>query len=333
MSYDKVIKYLEYLENGEKIRSVGFVKIEAADQFCNVQIHITGLHPTESCIREVRFLGDLTEDRTPVEGIFGSISLQGGKGSLIKKKIPAEELCQGIGYDKLMAIRINLGKTREIICRWREGGGLEQQPEKREQTEPVQPENVSIYDRFQPQLQPEPESSSNPLHLQTQVESEPSPGLLHMQEQVQPQEQTKSQQIKDEEEKFSVPGMPTAPIIPPSLQENKWRQLSNIYPHISPFHDERDYLSIGPEDFVILPKKYYSLITNSFLLHGYYNYGHLILIRMRKRGDEVFYLGVPGNFYEKERQVAIMFGFESFECKKEPAEEGTYGYYMIRVEL
>ena len=45
---------------------------------------------------------------------------------------------------------------------------------------------------------------------------------------------------------------------------------------------------------------------------------------MRKAGEH-FYIGVPGNFYEKEKQVAVLFGFESFEGKTEPARNGTLG--------
>lgn len=123
------------------------------------------------------------------------------------------------------------------------------------------------------------------------------------------------------------------PVIPEKLYDDKWKQLSYLYPHIAPFHDERDYLSISPGDFVILHRKYHKLVNNSFLLHGYYNYEHLILARVVKRGEDYFYVGVPGNFYEREKQVAIMFGFESFECKKEPAQIGDFGYYMIRVEM
>lgn len=117
------------------------------------------------------------------------------------------------------------------------------------------------------------------------------------------------------------------------LQENKWHQLSAIYPHIRPFQDEREYLSISPDDFVVLSEKFYKLIHNSFLLHGYYNYRHLILQRMEQRGEVKYYIGVPGNFFDKEKQVAVMFGFESFECMDEPARSGDYGYYMMRVEI
>ena len=115
--------------------------------------------------------------------------------------------------------------------------------------------------------------------------------------------------------------------------ENKWQQLWNIYPHINPFEDCREYLLVKPIDFVVLREKYYGLTTNSFLLHGYYNYNHLIMARDGKRPEEKVYIGVPGNFYEKEKQAAVLFGFESFEGKQEPVETGDFGYYMVSVEI
>jgi len=118
-----------------------------------------------------------------------------------------------------------------------------------------------------------------------------------------------------------------------SMSEDKWQQLWKIYPHIRPFQDEREYLSLRPEDFVILHSSAYRLVQNSFLLHGYFNYDHLILTQVSQRNGNQYYIGVPGNFYEKEKQVAIMYGFGSFECRREPAQEGAFGYYMIKVDL
>ncbi|MCM1065161.1 MAG: hypothetical protein NC420_11995 [Eubacterium sp.] len=120
---------------------------------------------------------------------------------------------------------------------------------------------------------------------------------------------------------------------PVRLMEDKWQQIWAIYPHIHPFQDEREYLSISPADFVLLPHEAYRAANNSFLLHGYYNYDHLILTRIEKRGEVSYYIGVPGNYYEREKQVAIMFGFESFECGTEPAQAGDFGYYMMRTQL
>lgn len=117
------------------------------------------------------------------------------------------------------------------------------------------------------------------------------------------------------------------------LMEDKWLQICSIYPHVCPFQDEREYLSIGPADFVLFPAASYRQANNSFLLHGFYNYKHLILTRVERRGEIIYYIGVPGNFYEREKQVALMFGFESFECAEEPAQNGDFGYYMMRTEL
>ncbi len=68
-----------------------------------------------------------------------------------------------------------------------------------------------------------------------------------------------------------------------------------------------------------------NFLHNSFLLHGYYNYGHIII-------DETVAeprLGVPGNYYEREQMVATMFGFPYFEPARErdEIEAGTFGYY------
>jgi len=116
---------------------------------------------------------------------------------------------------------------------------------------------------------------------------------------------------------------------------NKWEQLQRVYGRVHPFGDERLYLTIEPKDFIVLQAPYQRLVNNSFLLHGYYNYRHLILGPDEEigTGNEIcFYLGVPGTYFEREKMVAVMFGFEGFECAG-PVEIGKFGYYMRRVEL
>ena len=112
------------------------------------------------------------------------------------------------------------------------------------------------------------------------------------------------------------------------LYENKWEQLLSTYERIHPYGDNRVYVKLEPKDFIVLRENYQHLVNNSFLLHGFYNYRYLIL---GKEGD--FYLGVPGVFYEREKMVALMFGFEAFECEGGEAEEGKFGYYLRKVEL
>lgn len=124
-------------------------------------------------------------------------------------------------------------------------------------------------------------------------------------------------------------------ILPEAACEDKWEQLLRCYKKVHPFGDDRVFLSVEPKDFIILQAPYQRLVNNSFLLHGFYNYRHMILGPDKEIGNgegTCFYLGVPGTYFEREKMVAIMFGFEGFECDG-AVEVGKFGYYMRRVEL
>lgn len=114
------------------------------------------------------------------------------------------------------------------------------------------------------------------------------------------------------------------------IREDKWEQILATYETIHPYGDGRVYVKLEPKDFVIMQGKYQHLVNNSFLLHGFYNYRYLIL--GKEQGKE-YYLGVPGVFYEREKMVALMFGFEAFDCEGGNTRPGGFGYYLRRVEL
>lgn len=121
----------------------------------------------------------------------------------------------------------------------------------------------------------------------------------------------------------------------PLSQGGKWEKLKEEYPQAHPFGDDRCFISLEPGDLVILPASFQKLLNNSFLLHGFYNYRHLILgpdRELSEEGEENFYIGVPGTYFEREKMVAVMFGFEGFEGKG-PVEIGSFGYYMRKVNL
>lgn len=121
----------------------------------------------------------------------------------------------------------------------------------------------------------------------------------------------------------------------PLSQGGKWKKLKEEYPQVHPFGDDRCFISLEPGDLVILPASFQKLLNNSFLLHGFYNYRHLILgpdRELSEEGEENFYIGVPGTYFEREKMVAVMFGFEGFEGKGS-VEIGSFGYYMRKVNL
>ncbi len=73
-----------------------------------------------------------------------------------------------------------------------------------------------------------------------------------------------------------------------------------------------------------LPSPNWHLATNSFLLHGFWNYGYLVLKKNVAEDKEILSLGVPGVFEKPEAIMAVFFGFPTFE---EIPEE------MVRAEL
>ena len=119
---------------------------------------------------------------------------------------------------------------------------------------------------------------------------------------------------------------------PEEIFKTKWEQLSYGKKKVNLMGKESDYIEITPSDMIALNSPYHSLVNNAFLLHGYYNYKHLIL-GPAKGQRSTFFIGVPGNFYKQEVNAARMFGFEYFENGNNKVEVGDFGYYMKRVKL
>lgn len=57
-----------------------------------------------------------------------------------------------------------------------------------------------------------------------------------------------------------------------------------------------------------LPRRFWPLANNSFLLHGCHNYHHLLLIKEKDH----LWLGVPGLYDPREAHMANLFGFPQF---------------------
>ena len=106
-----------------------------------------------------------------------------------------------------------------------------------------------------------------------------------------------------------------------------------VYTPVSSRHFEK----IQRQDLSRLPRKEWRLANNSFLLHGYYNYHHLLYIEE----DGEVWIGVPGISHEKEKMAANAFGFTVFrrltdmELELSEEEKNTYedfGYWCRKID-
>ena len=275
MSYRKQISYLELQENGQRIRSAGYARLESLDkeEILTVQLNGQEIVSGKGILLYLQW-----ESR---EQQLCEMTIDQGRASC-EKRIPLEK-----EWEQILGIRIPLERNLEIIGRFVRGGDAKKKPAQEADKQPRE-QTPEAAETVVTSLVP---SQGDRISKRSAAEN-----TLHM-------------------------------------KDTKWEQLSSIYPHIHPFRDAREFLSVGPEDFVVLRERCYQMTHNSFLLHGYYNYRHLLLLRQETAGQAKYYIGVPGNFYEREKQVARMFGFESFEGAREPAWEGDFGYYLISVEL
>jgi len=108
------------------------------------------------------------------------------------------------------------------------------------------------------------------------------------------------------------------------------------YQRIYPFEDNEIIISvkIEPKDIGYLPKEVWTLSGNSFLLHGYYCYNHLIFAKMKGRTGYQYILGVPGIYHNKELYMAKMFGFYNFKSiRKRELRQGDFGYWYIIIDM
>lgn len=117
------------------------------------------------------------------------------------------------------------------------------------------------------------------------------------------------------------------------MKINDWKDLFKKHDMVEPFSDDEIFncVEIGYDDLKFLPSSCRGLINNSFLLHGMYCYGHVILARRRcKRKQKIYVLGVPGRYERSECLFAAMFGFEQFKRGvRKGAGDKDFGYWCV----
>lgn len=346
MSYRKQISYLELQENGQRIGSAGYARLESLEkeEILTVQLRGQGIVSGKGM--------SLYLQRESGEQPLCEMTADRGT-AVCEKRIPGKA-----DREPILGIRIPLGQDLEIIGRFAGSGGAKKAPAPVNGSEPVaasapaQETEKETEEQEQGKKQPEQAHALQNGEMQReqaqngQTRNQPAKtaetivanGNVTGGSGVQDPGEFRNGRGTETSGTFTDAPEPRNPKKAATentlhMKDTKWEQLSSIYPHIHPFRDAREFLSVGPEDFVVLRERCYQMTHNSFLLHGYYNYRHLLLMRQDTPEQVKYYIGVPGNFYEREKQVARMFGFESFEGTREPAWEGDFGYYLISVEL
>lgn len=291
--FDKKIYYIDYYEKGERISNAGFVSLTFKDEECLVHIGIRNL-PKMDC-HNCRWFGLVQNEQVFLE----EFRIEKGQGDFVKCYRRTRLGKTEVDFSTLEGFYFSLGKRRWASCFF-------ENPVVRA-AEYIRTENFQKQDKKSvPMKNDEPDN--DPSYDQTA--------------------ETKIWQEGNAESGRTVEERSEGTTEAESaMHRTTWEELIETHQIVHPFDCQGDYISINPITLKMLAPEYRKLANNSFLLHGFYNYRHIILGYYQDDKREGYYIGVPGTYDEREQMVAEMFGFEGYE----PA--GGVGYYMRRVEF
>lgn len=307
--FQKEIIYMGLYKDGNRLGNAGFLRVEKRDQEGSLSLQVKNVPRSVSGRFPVRYYSGTAWKE--VDGI----TLQDGNGQWEKQE--AESLMQVRLQIVLPGGYLVEGASRTVE---KPSNASKTMTEPSREVDTVETENVLE------QKRETVESSGKIEHAAGESGNEIKQAAIE--DSIRTKPAKKIEYIAVQKQNAQEPQVMVDKLVVTGLKENKWEQILDTYDQIHPYGDERVYVKLEPKDFLILSSKYQHLVNNSFLLHGFYNYRHVIL---GKEGE--YYLGVPGVFYEREKMVALMFGFEAFECESGDPKAGTFGYYLRKVEL
>lgn len=120
-----------------------------------------------------------------------------------------------------------------------------------------------------------------------------------------------------------------------ATQTDPFEKLFVQADYIDAFDDDYFYdcIEVSPEMLKCLNQNEIDIAGNSFLLHGYYNFRHILFGRVRDNLDNTkYFIGVPGMYCNRERYMASMFGFNNFKKSHRSDYANPYfGYWYQEI--
>lgn len=374
--YKRFISYLYCYDNGIKKNNIGFARVETRNNQCKITIHIKLLSLSNTTLetylfyrKNNRILG-LPLCPLEVKNSVGDCQIVIPATNILNSKLPfsiiggiiitvSQSRLLGTEWDDLPIIpSIFEIEETETIC----AADVEPQTGKETVAKETEVKKISETETL-PETKPEalkrPEAVQAKPTQTKSIQTEPV--------QIKPSQvkttQTESAQIKPSQAKpTQTEALETTPSVPPET-ENK--VIPNPVPKDNTIQEKEaavqpdfldtitNYLLIDPAYIDHLDIDYAGLRQNSFLLHGYSSYRHLILAKwlvssqlsaaevdsenspLEIHDFDIFYqIGVPGIYSDRERAIAEKFGFAEFKTTKgTPVKHGDFGYWLTTVSF
>ena len=336
----RFIRYLYEYEGNQKKRNVGFVKVEQDGKETTISVHGKGLcgksNENISCylIKLDSEMGNILF--VPVGEIqIGMISC-GGCFCYTEELIRADygKTEQSVGQtcekkDDICGLGLGDPKEAFYVALWNE-----------EMYGDLDIARAKVFQEFDSDKTAEESKSIKNIdekeaEVETQFGDDEETENLE-EEQPEKTDQETVEESSEKKEQETVEEFPEKKDQETVEESSEKKDLKKNDRDIDLQNFRRQIMKIQRGEISILPRCEWKLANNNFLLHGYYNYRHLVLI---DEGNQLK-LGVPGIYHEREARAAATFGFPEFIAEadvnvtlepQERNENQQFGYWCRQV--
>ncbi len=239
--------------------------------------------------------------------LVGEMKLTNGSGNGVVVLKGGRVGASPYGITEMEGLFFVIGEERILMSRWREGAPFKV--------------GLSGFREWQPE-EPKEKTAEKGAAAETAAQKEVREAAAAQSEQnSQTAAQGMAQDVPsgsgmetaaagEETEAIHVTELPMRNLFPEYDWNAVWEELCREHKPAALFEEwDTQCIQLELKDLRSLPKKYWYLGNNSFLLHGFFNYRYLVLGRT---AEERWFLGVPGVYQRQERVMAAIFGFPEF---------------------
>ena len=301
----RFITYIYAYENTKKAGNTGFARIELRGEECRLEIHLRGVYAAQTHCKIYLF----RKQGSGIEGsLIGEMDVRNGAGDFSVIMKTAHISTSLLSFFEMEGIFLCSEDGRIFMSRWTEGEPLTVDMEhfiewKAEQTE------ENIYAEENPHAEENMYAEQN-LHVKENMHAKEN---IHAEKKQQENKIQTAQFDRESDNELRATELPARNFFPQYQWKDIWEQFLKSHPASMPFSEKNiTCIKIELKDIRELPRKYWYLGNNSFLLHGFFNYRYLVLGKIEEDNEDKWFLGVPGIYQNQERVMAIIFGFPEF---------------------
>lgn len=289
----RFVTYIYAYEEEKKGSNVGFARIEIRGQDARIEIHLRGVYAASAACRVYLFQREAAggKEATGVTGVLvGEMKLTNGSGDGAVVLKGGRVGASPYGITEMEGLFFVIGEERILMSRWREGAPFKV--------------GLSGFREWQPE-KPKEKTAEKGAAAETAAQKEVREAAA-----AQAEQNSQTAAAGEEMEAIHATELPMRNLFPEYDWNAVWEELCREHKPAALFEEwDTQCIQLELKNLRSLPKKYWYLGNNSFLLHGFFNYRYLVLGRT---AEERWFLGVPGVYQRQERVMAAIFGFPEF---------------------